>query len=65
MKDFYKGQEIEWVTRPTPAGYLHGIVIKVGPRKVGIAVQNKTGEWKPKWAELRYIRAIRCEEVEA
>jgi len=55
---FYQGQTIEWLTRPIPGGYLHGIVIKVGKSKVGIAVQSpKTGEWKPKWAEPTYLRA--------
>jgi len=56
---FVVGQEVEWLTRPTPGGYLHGIVLKIGTRKIGIAVQSpKTGEWKPKWAEPKYLRKV-------
>ena len=52
------GDEVEWLTRPIPGGYLKGIVLKLGTRKIGIAVQSKTGEWKPKWAEPQYLRKI-------
>ena len=53
------GQEVEWLTRPVPGVYLRGIVLKLGTRKVGIAVQSpKTGEWKPKWAEPKYLRKV-------
>ena len=59
MEEWTIGQAVEWLTRPIPGGYLHGIVIKPGNRKVGIVVQSpKTGEWKPKWAEPRYLRSV-------
>lgn len=53
------GQRVEWLTRPIPGGYLHGVVVKVGPHKIGIAVQSpKTGQWKPKWVNADYLRKI-------
>lgn len=61
MHTFTLGERVEWLTRPIPGGYLHGIVIKPSSRKVGIAVQSpKTGEWKPKWAEPAYLRVLGC-----
>ena len=61
MAEWNVGQEVEWLTRPTGNGYLRGIVVKSGPCKVGIAVQSpKTGEWKAKWAESRYLRMIKA-----
>jgi len=53
------GQEVEWLTRPTSSGYLHGIILQIGSSKAKIKVQSsKTGEWKEKWAELRCLREI-------
>lgn len=53
------GQEVEWLTRPTPNGYLHGTVLQVNSSKAKIKVQSpKTGEWKEKWAELRCLRKV-------
>ena len=52
------GQEVEWLTRPTSDGYLHGIVVQIGLKgKIKIRIQSpQTGEWKEKWAEARYLR---------
>ena len=58
-KIWLKGEQVEWLTRPVPGGYLQGIVIKPGQHRIGIAVQSpKTGEWKPKWAEPNYLRRV-------
>ena len=57
------GQEVEWLTRPMAGGYLHGIITKIGPNKIKIRIQSpKTGEWKEKWAEARYLRKIEGKE---
>lgn len=53
------GQEVEWLSRPTHDGYLHGVVLQVGTSKAKIRVQSpKTGEYKEKWAEIRYLRSV-------
>ena len=53
------GDEVEWLTRPVPGGYLHGTVVQVGTSRVKIKVQSpKTGEWKEKWAEPQYLRKV-------
>lgn len=52
------GEEVEWVMRPTGGGgYLRGIVVKLGPSKIGIAVQStRTGEWYGKWVHPLSLR---------
>lgn len=59
QENWTSGQGVEWLTRPIRDGYLRGIVVKSGLQKVGIAVQDtRTGKWKPKWAEPRYLRKV-------
>ncbi len=57
-QQFSINQEVEWLTRPIPGSYLHGIIFKIGTQKVGIIVKSRTGEEKRKWAEPRYLRAV-------
>ena len=53
------GQEVEWLTRLTSHGYLHGIVLQINSSRAKIKVQSpKTGEWKEKWANLRCLRKV-------
>jgi len=57
------GQEIEWLSRPTHDGYLHGTVVQIGARKVKIKIQSpKTGEYKEKWAEPQYLRRVEAQD---
>lgn len=57
---FNLGQEVEWLTRPTgDGGYLRGIVMQISSSRIKIKVQSpKTGEFKEKWAEPKYLRAV-------
>lgn len=64
MSSFVIGQQVEWLTRPMPGGYLRGIVVHIGKHMIKIKVQSpKTGEYKEKWAEPQNLKAVKLWEV--